>query len=47
MSDNEIRRILAKRKKAERTEMIRGFIEGFVGFAAMLGTIAMMTIIGG
>lgn len=47
MSDNEIRKILAERKRAEdRAEMLRDYIEGFVGFACLLATCFMLSGIG-
>lgn len=49
-SDNEIRKILAERKRAEREaarrEEIKDCIEGFVGFACLLFICFMLSVIG-
>ena len=48
MSDNEIRKILAERKRKERrAEELRDHIEGFMGFASLFWLCFMMSVIGG
>ena len=48
MSDNEIRKILAERKRRERmNEILRDYIEGFVGFASLAMLALMFAIMGG
>lgn len=50
ISDNEIRKILAERKRAEREaarrEEIKDYIEGFVGFACLFLICFMLSVIG-
>ena len=51
MSDNEIRQILAERKRQqrrqERREEIRDIIEGVIGWACLFGICFMLSVIGG